>query len=59
MNFDITKTDIGNIDRMIRVVGILLIIDAFRIGILVAAVIGTALLATRWAITPLAHRTAV
>ena len=51
MNFDITKHNVGNIDRLIRaIVGALLLVVAFlgNIWVAVAALIGAVLLGTAY-----------
>lgn len=49
MNFEITKSNIGNTDRMIRVgVAALLIVGALRGGSWTSAIIAAALLATAY-----------
>jgi hypothetical protein len=49
MNFDYTKHNVGNIDRMIRAaVGVLLIASLFFGGHWVGALIGVVLLTTAW-----------
>ena len=49
MNFDLTKTNIGTTDRIIRAaVGVLLIIGTLRGGTWIAAAIGALLLATAY-----------
>ena len=49
MNFDISKNNIGNTDRMIRIgVAVLLLIGAMRGGSWVAAIIGAGLIATAY-----------
>ena len=49
MNFDYTKYNVGNVDRLIRAaVGILLIASVFFGGSWVGALIGTVLLGTAW-----------
>lgn len=47
MNFDISKHNVGKTDRMIRaIVGVLLILGAFRGGSWVVGVIGAVLIGT-------------
>lgn len=49
MNFDITKHNVGNTDRMIRgIIGALLIISVFRGGSLIVGAIGAILLVTAY-----------
>lgn len=49
MHFDITKTNVGNIDRLIRaIVGVLLIVAVFRGSSWIGGVIGAVLLATAY-----------
>jgi hypothetical protein len=49
MHFDITKTNVGNIDRLIRaIVGVLLIVAVLRGSSWIGGVIGAVLLATAY-----------
>ncbi len=49
MHFDITKPNIGNIDRLIRaIVGVLLIVAVFRGSSWVGGILGAVLLATAY-----------
>jgi len=49
MHLDITKTNVGTTDRLIRaIVGVLLIVSVFRGGSWVAGLIGAVLLGTAY-----------
>ena len=49
MHFDITKTNVGNIDRLIRaLVGVLLIVAVFRGSSWFGGILGAVLLATAY-----------
>lgn len=49
MHFDITKPNVGNIDRLIRaIVGVLLIVAVFRGSSWMGGVLGAVLLATAY-----------